>query len=94
MEGKVETNPELFWAPLPLFACSEALFNTFSICSCLEAIDKYVPLCSKYGNSEYKQKIEDCFEADVASAEPSPSAGEQAAGPCRGRGSCFLAVTH
>ena len=73
-----------FWAPLPLFAGSEALFNTFSIRSCLEAIDKYVPLCSKYGNSEYKQKIEDYFEADVASAEPSPNAGSRQPGPAEG----------
>ncbi|MXQ84795.1 hypothetical protein E5288_WYG016811 [Bos mutus] len=73
---------------------SEALFNTFSICSCLEAIDKYVPLCSKYGNSEYKQKIEDCFEADVASAEPSPNAGSRQPSPAEGERFLLLTVTY
>lgn len=33
------------------FTGSEALFNAFRICSCLEATDKYVPLPSKRGTA-------------------------------------------
>lgn len=46
-----------------LVCLSTILFNTVRICSCLEAIDKYVPLFSKFGILSTHGRLKICFEA-------------------------------